>query len=215
MNSKIAIVVGIICTLLSFPSFGETKDIYVFGDLGNLSSGSLCKKPNITFSSCSASSVSPRVGFGYSPQGGGFGVEFSYADLGEFSAKYASPHRVGFSDYVATFSVKGTAFSVPITYRFNLNNTLNFSLKLGPAFTQGKSTLSAVFTDGTTASLPDTSAGNMDWIYGIGINANIAENISVLARYELLGNLKIDNQSNGQNFINDLALFSLGAAYHF
>jgi len=199
-------------------AFADSNSTYAFVDGGSLNSGDFCDTGTTGFalSSCSKSSTAYRIGLGYTGSNGGLGMELSYANLGEFSGD-ASTFVSGVGNIGFNFKASGTAFMLPATYSFKLNEGTLLALKLGVAFTQGKG--NGTYTTGA-GSLNGTnfyskSAGGTAAVYGIGVSNKISDSVSVRVQYEMINKLKIDDSSTGAIGINHLGLFSFGLAAGF
>lgn len=215
---KLLLGVLVSALLASNVVFAESNSTYAFVDGGSLSSGDFCdvSATGLTLSSCSKSSTAYRVGFGYTGNNGGLGMELSYANLGEFSGD-ASMLVSGVGTVGFKMKVSGTALLLPATYSFKLNDRTLLALKLGVAFTQGKGDASFTSGAGTLngTSFYNKSSGGTAAIYGIGISEKISDAISVRLQYEIINKLKVDDSSTGGIGINNLGLFSFGLAAGF
>ncbi len=186
-------------------------ELYLFVDRGVLSSGDLCDIGGaaLTISSCSASATMFRLGAGYSPAEGGLGVEFSFANLGEFAIEGNSMSvNSGPGSLTSKFSAK--SFMVPLTYSVKLSDANSVSLRLGGAYTLGQSNSIAVDSNGVVVPV-DTRANGMTAIYGFGLSSHIFSSVFLRVQYERIQHLNIDSNSG----INNLSLLSLGVGADF
>lgn len=185
--------------------------LYLFVDRGVLSSGDLCDigGSTLAISSCSASTTLFRLGAGYSPAEGGLGIEFSFANLGEFAVEGSSSSvNSGPSNLTAKFSAK--SFMVPLTYSFKLSDANSVSLRLGGAYTLGQSNSIAVDANGVAVP-SDARANGMTAMYGFGLSSHIFSSVFLRVQYERIQHLNLDSGSG----INNLSLLSLGIGMDF
>jgi OmpA-OmpF porin, OOP family len=198
MNSKI----GILALLSALSSPAMAANFYAAVDVGQARAGDMCNGDNFGgTTNCSTGSTAYRVGGGYqfTPN---YGIELSYADLGNINPVSAPAFGYYQNNYATTVQAAVTG-KLPVGQGFFLIG------KLGVAHTE--------FDESWVNNAGHFSAKSRDdkAAYGIGAQYDFRNRFAVRVQYEDFGVVGTPVVGQTGTGISRVTLLSAGVIYNF
>ena len=144
-----------------------------------------------------------------------FGAEFAYVDLGKAKADIgaAEARRSRVADGAVSVSGEIDGFTFAGVGRYPVTGQFDIFVKAGGFYWDAKVNSSRAFTDGRFVYLPGSeSDSGISYVFGLGAEYGITENLSLRAEWERYG---YDYDKNGLKSDGNVDFFSASVVYEF